>query len=424
MSRDRWAALFRDPGLRRRILVTIGILILFRLLVHIPVMEFDQARLDRLIRDDQYVFAWDMGSGGALATLSVLALGMAPHFGAQGLLSGAAQFSKSLGEIARTDPDKTKRIQYGLAIPVGLLQIVLLFGYLQREGAITRFSTGISDLLYLATKVVVLIAGSFFVSWLADRISEDGVGGGFPVLVFGGVAARLPALTADLWREGVVLVIVVVGVLTATLFVSIMVETGKRNVRVEYPAYRTSRARRYGTRSFLPVWVNPVGTGPLEVSLSLIAMLAFLAIPIVDLGGSGVAEPAAAVVGLLKGPAGFWVLYVLGTLYFAVVYRALAFEPYAMASVLRRHGGLIPGVPPGEATARYLGRIGGRIWPVGLVYLGAMAILPYVLGTATGVQSTVFDAALAALLGFDTVLGIFRQVEAYLNLHSYDGLLA
>ena len=419
MKRERMVGLIQDSELRRRVLLTIGILIVYRLLVHIPVMEFDRARLGALMREDQYVFAWDMQSGGALATLSVLALGMAPHFGAQAMLYGLTQFSRSLQEAARHSPDKYKRYQYWLAIPVGLLQIILLFGYLQREGALTRFSVDSAGLLYLATKVAMLIAGSFFVSWLADRITEDGIGSGFPVLVFGGVAARLPALMADLFDAGVVPVVLVMAALIATLYISIMINEGQRRVPVQYPTPRRSRPLKYGTGASIPIRVNRVGTGPLETSLALIATLAFVAIPLADLGGPSVAGPASRVVGLLKGTSGFWILYVLGTLSYALIAQDVAFDGQAIARTLDQQGGIIPGVRRGEATARYLERVSNRVSPVGIIYLGVMAILPYALGMASGVQSVVSDAALATLLGFDTVLDALGQIKAFVMMRSY-----
>ena len=424
MRRDRKPGLFKYPDLRRKILFTIGVLIVFRLLVHIPVMQFDHARLNSLIRDDQYVFAWDMQSGGALATLSVLSLGLAPHFAAQGILYSLTRFSASLQETARYSRDRYKRYQHLLAIPLALVQIILLFGYLQRTGAISRFSFHTSGLLYLSTKAVVLIAGSFFVGWLADRITEDGIGEGFPILVFGGVAARLPYLMADLFRESVGLVIFVLVALIAALFVSIIVSEGQRRVSIQYPAPRRSRPlKRYGTGPSIPIRVNRVGTGPLEASLALIATLAFVAIPVANLGSPNASGLASGLVELLKGTSGFWILYVLGTLFYALIYQDMVFDGHEVARSLAQQGAMIPGIRKGEATGRYLETISNRVGLIGILYLGSIAIFPYLLGTVTGMESVVFDAALAALLGFDTVLGAMRELQAQLALRSYEGFV-
>jgi preprotein translocase subunit SecY len=299
----------------------------------------------------------------------------------------------------------------------------VIFGYLQREGVIEGFALQRGQFLPTVARVTVLVAGSFFVHWLAELITENGIGDGRSILLLGGIAARLPVYVGDLIREDIEVTAFVLAALCVALWVSIVVSGGERRIPVHYITRRLSRRTVKLPTRYLSIRVNRVGTDPLQASLGAVATLGLWAIPVAGLGIPGISRAAAAVAGMLKGTSGFWVLYTLGTFLYGLYLQDLSLEGKEIANHLSRTEGVVGGQRPGPRTGQYLEMVSDRVAMVGVLYHVAMALYPYVLGVLTGMESTVFDAALAVLLGFDTILDTMQSLVSELRTHHYDSFI-
>ncbi len=406
-------------------MITAALFALFRIFAHVPLPGVDRARLAALFAQNQFLGLLDIFSGGTLVNFSIMALGLNPYINASIILQLLTIVFPKLEALSKEgDFGREKINQYTrmLTVPLAALQSIGMYALLKSQGIVTAF-----DPLTLVTVVLTMTAGTMFVMWLGELITEYGVGNGISLLIFAGIVGRLPValgqtastVTGQSATNTILFVFMALAVIAATVFINEAV----RRITVNY-ARRIRGNKMYGgNTSYLPLRVNQAGVIPIIFAVSLV-LLPSLA------GGflTQVRTPAIANIGrLLTGifnPNGIWynVLYFFLVLGFTYFYTAITFDPKKIASEIQKHGGFIPGIRPGTPTASYLNYILTRITLAGALFLGVIAIFPSLARAATG-QTTLLIGGTGILIVVSVVLEMIKSLEAQLVMRNYEGFL-
>jgi len=420
---------FSLPDLRRRILITFGILVVFRFVAHVPLPGVDLEALRQLFERNALLGMLDMFSGGAMRRLSVAAMGVYPYITAsivmQLLLPVIPQL-RALSLEGEAGRDKINRITHWLTVPLAGLQGYGQLVYLQREGVIAS-----AAVLPMATMVVSLIAGTMFLVWLGERITEYGIGNGVSIIIFGGIVAGLPELIGSgfLAKEnfgGLAFYILIA--LATTVFIVIFTEAHRR-IPVQYSrsVFRGGRMYRQSGSTHIPLRVNTAGMIPLIFAMSLVVFPGVVASYFANPTG---AEPNLAnhIMSLFSPSAAlpmglfYWGLYFLLTVGFAFFYTIIIFEQQDLPGALQRQGGFIPGIRPGPHTKEYLDGVIKHITWAGALFLALVAIMPFLAREITNVQ-VIQLSSMGMLIVVGVVLDTMKQMEAQLVMRRYEGFI-
>ncbi len=416
---------WKAPDLRRKILLTAFIFVVFRLFAHIPIPAVDTRKLAALFASNQFLGLLDIFSGGTLVNFSVMALGLNPYINASIILQLLQIVFPKLEELSKEGEYGREKInQYTrlITVPLAAVQSIGMIALLRNQGIIATL-----DPLALITMVVTMTAGTILAMWFGEMITEYGIGNGISLLIFAGIVGRLPvafgqvATTAT--AEGITNIILfgilAILVIAATVFVNEAV----RRITVHY-ARRIRGNKVYGGNvSYLPLRVNQAGVIPIIFAVSMVLLPSLL-------GGflKQVKSPALAGLGVFLtnvfNPNGVWynVIYFLLVIGFTYFYTAITFNPKKIAEEIQKYGGFIPGIRPGTATAGYLNYILTRITLAGALFLGIIAILPSIARQISGV-STLLIGGTGVLIVVSVVLETFKALEAQLVMRNYEGYL-
>jgi preprotein translocase subunit SecY len=416
---------WKVPEIKRKIIFTAIIFIIFRLFAHIPTPGVDTAKLAQLFSQNQFLGLLDIFSGGTLLNFSVLALGINPYINASIILQLLQMVFPSLEELAKEGEYGREKInQYTryLTVPLATVQAIGMFALLRNQQIITHV-----DPLTIITMIVTMCAGTVFVMWLGELITEYGIGNGISLLIFAGIVGRLPVsigqtvttTTAESVTNVIIIVTLGIAVIAATVFVNEAV----RKIPVQY-ARRVRGNKMYGGgMSYLPLRVNQAGVIPIIFAVSMVLIPSLL-------GGflSGTGKPALSAIGsFLTGafnPNGVWynVMYFLLVIGFTYFYTAITFNPTKISGEIQKYGGFIPGIRPGTPTSQYLNYILTRITIAGALFLGIIAIFPSLAQGITG-MTTLLIGGTGVLIVVSVVLETVKALEAQLVMRNYDGYL-
>ncbi|MDD5287671.1 MAG: preprotein translocase subunit SecY [Dehalococcoidales bacterium] len=421
---------FRLPDLRRRILLTLGMLIAFRFIAHIPLPGVNPEALKELFSSNAMLGMLDMFSGGALRNFSVAAMGVYPYITSTIIIQlmqpviPALQRLSQEGEAGR---DTVNRISHWLTIPLAALsgygQILLL----QRAGAIASASP-----LPMAAMVISLIGGTVFLVWLGELITEYGIGNGISIIIFAGIVTGYPSMFGSLgmaFSQNSIGVIVFGLLLLATVVLIVLFTEAHRRIPVQYArtSFRGGRMYRQTGGTHIPLRVNTAGMIPLIFSMSLVVFPGMIASYFAN---PSTADPNLAnhIVNLFSPdtalPLGlvYWVLYFLLTIAAAFFYTMVIFQQQDLPGTLQRQGGFIPGIRPGKNTESFLNNVINRITLAGSLFLGVVAIIPFIARGVTDVQ-TVQLSSVGLIIVVGVVLDTMKQMEAQLTMRRYEGFI-
>ncbi len=418
--------IFRVPELKRRVLFTCALLIVYRIGAHIPTPGIDAHALARFFETQagNLLGFFDLFSGGALRRLSVFALGIMPYISASIILQLLAVVVPALEKLQKEGEQGRKKItQYTRFGTVGLaaiqgLGIAIGLESMQIQGAMVVPVPGWG---FRLMTTITLTAGTIFLMWLGEQISERGIGNGISLLIFAGIIVRLPEAIVASWTlitQGemnplvfllllVLMVAVVAGVILMTL--------GQRRIPVQY-AKRVVGRRVYGGQStHIPLRVNTAGVIPVIFASSIIAFPATVA-QFID-------HPWAQMVKnwLAFGGVPYTLIYAGGIIFFTYFYTAIIFNPSDVADNMKKYGGFIPGIRPGSKTAEFIERVLDRVTLVGALYLAGISILPEVMITQMNVPFYFGGTSLLIVVG--VALDTVQQVESHLLMRHYEGFL-
>jgi len=416
---------FRVPDLRRRFIFTIGILIVFRLAAHIPVPGVDREGLRQIFEANQLLGLLNMLSGGAMANFSVVALGVYPYITASiviSLLQPLIPRLEELVEQGEAGRNKIEQYTYLLTIPLAALQAFSQATLLQRGGVLANFGLSGATLLPTIATIATLTAGTIFAIWLGELITEQGIGNGLSILIFGGIVADVPESLGQLLvsePRGLVLFVILTAVTVAAI---VAVEEGQRRIPVQY-GKRVRGTRMYaGQSTHIPLRVNSAGMMPIIFAQSIMLFPGMVSSYFTDAANPWVARLANGVYGLFDSTSAiYWLLYFLMVIGFTYFYTDMVFQQQKLAETLQRQGGFIPGIRPGKRTAGYLNGILQRLTLVGAVFLGVIAILPF-LETVANLQAMLITST-GLLIVVGVVLDTMKQLEAQLLIRHYEGFI-
>ncbi len=421
----------RLPDLRKKIIFTLVVLVIYRLAAHIPVPGVNLDALRRVFQSNQLLGFLDMFSGGAMSNFSVMAMGVYPFITAQIVLQLLQPIIPALEQLAKEGEagrQKTNMITHLLTIPLaflqGLAQTTLLAQPTSSGGAvISNFGLNAENWLPTLATLLTLTAGTMFAIWLGSLIDEQGIGNGLSIIIFGGIVAGIPQHVGQLWVANPWSVVVFAIITAITVVGIVMVQEGQRRIPVQY-AKRVRGNKIYGGQStHIPLQVNSAGMIPLIFAVSIIMFPGVIASYFVNAQVDVVRSIATFVYRVFdsNGPV-YWILYFVLVVGFTYFYTDVIFRQQNLPEALQRQGGFVPGIRPGVRTAEYLGGVLRRITMVGALFLGLVAVLPYLVKPFVGTsQMLVTSTGLLIVVG--VVLDTMKQLEAQLLMRHYEGFI-
>jgi len=414
------------PDLRRKILFTIGMLVVFRFLAHVPLPGVDIQALEALFERNILFGMFDLFSGGAMTRFSVATLGVYPYITASIIMQLLVPVIPRLQAISREGElgqQRINRITHIAAIPLAGLQGLAVITLLRSQGVTITL-----DPLTMATIIITMIAGTMFLIWLGELITERGIGNGISIIIFGGIVAGVP----DIVGRGIVdaqagnpggLIAYVILALAMLVLIVVFVEAHRR-IPVQYAksTFRSGRMYRQSGSTYIPLRINTAGMIPLIFSIALMQLPSTVATYFMSPEG---ADPNFwnTIFNLFQANTVLYnVLYFALVIGFAFFYTMVIFEQMNLPQTLQQQSGFIPGVRPGKATADYLNRVIKRITFGGALFLAVVAIMPFIAQSITGVTALVIQST-ALLIAVGVALDTMKQLEAQLTMRRYEGFL-
>lgn len=423
---------FRTPDLRARILFVLGMLVLFRVLAHIPVPGVDRAQLGILLQGNNIFQFFDLFSGGGLRNLSIAAMGVFPYITASIVIQILVPVIPRLGAIAKEGESgraQINRITHWLTVPIaffsGYGQLLLFAQSGVFDHNITFFGDGAMQTL---TIVVSFVGGTMLLVWMGELITERGIGNGISLIIFGGIVSGFPGLISQsfLARDNLfgLVILGVVGILL--IFLIVLFNEAQRRIPVQYgrSVFRGGRMYRQTGATHLPLRVNSAGMIPLIFAFSIMVLpttfASYFGNPASDGFFSNVALFFSTT--LSQSSVWYWVLIFILVVVFTFFYTLVVFQQQQLAENLQKNGGFVPGIRPGAPTQQYLNRVILRITWGGALFLGFVAVLPFVFSEVTGVQALTLSST-SLLIMVSVALDTMRQLEAQLLMRNYEGFL-
>lgn len=413
---------FRIPDLRKKLLYTFALLAVARIGAFVPVPGVDAAALaQQLGVDGGNIFGFlDLFTGGALGRFTVFAMGVNPYITASIIMQLLTVVIPHLEQLQKEGGEGRKKIaqytRYG-TVGLGVIQAFGITMMARNWGVVPN-----PNVFNLALIVVTLTAGTAFLMWLGEKISENGIGNGISMLIFVGIVARIPTGAINAFRavgEGGINIfsLVVFGLLGVGVIAGIvMVQQGQRRIPVQYAKRVVGRRMYGGQTTHIPLRVNQAGVIPVIFASSVLTFPLTIAqfIP-----AFGVMERW-----IGYGSLGYNALYALLVIFFTYFYTAVTFNPGDVADNMKKNGGFIPGLRPGRPTTEYLDRVLTRITLPGAVFLATIAILPFLVAGITQIPSTfLYFGGTGLLIVVGVALDTMKQIESHLLLRHYEGFL-
>jgi len=424
---QRIIQIFKIRELRNKILFVLVVFVIFRIMANIPIPGIQAAEMKKLL-ENQFLGLMNVFTGGALDKLSIVMLGLGPYITSVIILQLLTMIFPQLERLYKEEGEQGRQRfnQYGriLTVPLAVLQSFAMLTLFQRQGIIT----GLSPTLLL-TSIFTIAAGALFLMWLGELISEKGIGNGVSLLIFAGIVADFPnnigqmifdvrsnpAKTPSYLLFFAAALIIIAGV--------VLINEARRNIPVSY-AKRVRGMRLYGGAStYLPLNVNPAGVIPIIFAISILLFPGMIASFLAGGGGTmgKIAQNIANFFNPQTNLVGYAVIYFLLVCVFTFFYTAVTFDPKAISSNLQKMGGFIPGIRPGRATAGFLYYILNRILLIGALFLGSIAVLPYIVQGITDIQVFAFlVGGTSLLIVVSVVLETVRQINAQLQMREYE----
>jgi len=418
---------FSLPDLRRRILITVGILVIFRFIAHVPIPGVDLDALQALFERNALLGMLDLFSGGAMKRLSVAAMGVYPYITSSIIMMLLVPIIPRLQALSRegeSGRNKINLITHWLVVPLAAVSGYGQLIYLQREGVIASTAP-----LPMTAMVITLIAGTIFLVWLGELITEYGIGNGISIIIFGGIVAGLPEMIGQgfLAKDNFLGLLVYLLIVLATIVVIVIFTEAHRRIPVQYArsVFRSGRMYRQSGSTHIPLRVNSAGMIPLIFAMSLVLfpgiVASYFANPV---------EPniANTIMSLFNPnatlPLGlfYWGLYFALAVGFTFFYTMVVFQQQDLPGTLQRQGGFIPGIRPGKNTSSYLNGVINRITWGGALFLASVAIMPFIAKLITNIE-VIQLSSLGLIIMVGVVLDTMKQLEAQLVMRRYEGFI-
>jgi len=419
---------FRAPDIRRKVLFTLGILLIFRALTNVPIPNVNTTALANLFTDNPLLGILNIFSGGGLAAASIIGLGVNPYINASIIMQLMRGVIPALDELSREGEYGRNRLnQYTrlLTVPLAMAQAYGISVLLSANGVIPA-----NDLLSIETLGLLLsmTAGTILLMWLGELISERGLGNGISFIIFAGIVGSIPQQIEgvisgpDAIARLIPFIVLAVVVIGAVVFIN----EGQRRIPVQYASRVRGRRMYQGQTQYLPLKVTMAGVIPIIFAVSILLFPAQIAAYFTTSDVDWVRNAATWINQNLDGSNN---LLLYGGLYFTLVvfftyfYTAFQFRPDQTADYLRKNGGFIPGIRPGKPTEDFLARVTNRITLGGALFLGTIAVLPYIVSAFIPGTSGLRLGGTSMLIVVSVVIETMKQLEAQMMMRHYEGFM-
>ena len=408
-------AALKVEEVRKKIIFTLLMFLVFRIGAHIPVPGIDNSIIQQLTSQAKILGFFDMVAGGAFSNFSIFAMSITPYINASIIMQLLTVIVPRLEQLAKEDRKKMAEYTRYLTVVLGLVQAIgLSFGF---KSALVNDSIG-----SMALVALTLTAGTACLMWIGESITEKGIGNGISLIIFAGIVSQIPSgaiyLASYAMQGGAAILSVIAffAIAIVSILVVVLVHEGERRVPVQYAKRVVGRKVYGGQSTHIPIKVNSAGVIPVIFAMSILMFPATIAGFFPD---NGVATWIAN--NFTTGNWFYNVLYMLLIIFFTYFYSSITFNPIDVADNIKKNGGFIPGLRPGRPTSEYITKIMSRITLFGAIFLAIIAVLPSVLSTFTGLDLSFGGTALLIVVG--VALDTMKQMEATLMMRSYQGFM-
>ncbi|MEK7569981.1 MAG: preprotein translocase subunit SecY [Patescibacteria group bacterium] len=422
---DRLRQIWQTRELRHTLIFVLLMLVVFRILSHIPIPGVDPTGLQRLLEGNQILGLLNLFSGGGLQNFSIVMSGVGPYITASIIMQLLTMIVPKLEAIQKEGEQGQNRInQYTryLTVPMAILQAFGTLTFLKQQGAqsvlgsLTTFQT--------VTAIACIVGGSMLLMWIGEIINEKKVGNGISLIIFAGIVAQLPssvqqfASTYDPSQLFTIVTFLAVGIITIAGVV--FVTEGQRNIPVTYARHVVgTQPASGGVDTHLPLRVNQAGVIPIIFAVSIILFPPLIAQFFTSSGTPWIANLAQWVQTTFQNQTIYGIMYFILVVAFTYFYTAVVFQPNQIAENLQKQGGFIPGIRPGQSTSAYLSFVSNRIILAGALFLGLIAVLPTIMQSTTNTQSLAIGGT-SLLIVVSVVLESVKQIQAQLVMRDYE----
>ncbi len=418
---EKMKTVFRDPSMRKKVLFTLGALVVFRLLASIPMPGINAASLAKFLSGNQILGLFDVFSGGGISHFSIVMLGVGPYITGSIIMQLLTMMSPRLKSLFQEEGERgrQKLSQYSrlLAVPLALIQALGFIKLLQSQNVLGSLSIGA-----LFTNIIVISAGSILLMWIGELISEFGIGNGVSLIIFAGIIAQLPTkalqFSATFDSASIPVYIVALAVGLIVILTVVFVTEAERSIPVTYAKQVRGNKVYGGVSTYLPLRLNQAGVIPIIFALSILVIPRVVAGFFATASNATVAHFATLVGNILANGWIYNSLYLLFVVIFTYFYTAVTFDPKQISENLQKGGAFIPGIRPGDSTMLYLGKVVTRITLVGALFLGIVAVLPLIMQSVTGNQMLAIGGT-ALLIVVSVILDLVKKVDAQISMQEY-----
>lgn len=421
--KEKIVQIIKTKELRNKILYILALMVVFRLAANIPLPGVDTSQLEKFFSDNQFFGFMNMFSGGGLSNISIVLLGVGPYITSSIIMQlltmifpRLEQMNKEEGEAGRQKFNMWTR---WLTVPLAGIQTFSMITILKSQKVLGELSS--MDIFII---LVVAIAGTIFLMWIGELITEKGIGNGVSLIIFAGIVAGIPnsvyRLVSTFDSTDFLNYVLFGAVGIFTIAGVVLVNEGQRNIPISYAKRVRGGKMQGGTSTHLPLRVNQAGVIPIIFAISIILFLGVIANLLSGVDNETISKMAIGLNEILQNQWFYGISYFMMVVLFTYFYTAVIFDPYKISENLQRQGGYIPGIRPGEHTAEYLGKIVNRIVLSGALFLGAIAVLPLIVQGMSNIQVMTIGGT-SILIVVSVVIEMVKQIEGQLVMRDYEG---
>ncbi len=412
---------FTDREIRNRIFILLGALVLFRFLAAIPIPGVNYARLQEFFANNQFLGLLNIFSGGGLAHLSIIMLGVAPYINASIIMQVATIIFPQVKEayFEEGEAGRAKFIQWSriLTVPLAFLQGIGFLILLQNQGILPHLS-----FLAFSSNIALVVGGSMLLTWIGELVTEFGIGNGVSLIIFAGIIASVPTAIGHaiftMTAQNIPAYLGFTAIALGITYAVVVVSDAERPIPIAYARAVRGAALSQGAATYLPIRILQAGVIPIIFALSLLLLPQMALSMLAAAGIPGIQAASLWYSSFISNPWQYGALYFLLVILFTYFYTAITFDPHRISEDLQKSGAFVPGVRPGHETEKYVGAVVNRVTLPAAVFLGLLAVSPSIIQGLTGI-TTFLVGGTALLIVVQVVLDLAFKIDAQVSLREY-----